>query len=44
MNSIICQENDYWAAVYIVDEEGNEYTVENLGTTIFGQSHLYLKI
>lgn len=39
-----CQENDYGTAVYIVDEDGNEYDIEEVGTTMFGQFHLYLKI
>lgn len=39
-----CQENDYDTAVYIVDKEGNEYDIEEVGTIMFGQFHLYLKI
>jgi hypothetical protein len=39
-----CQENDYGTAIYIVDDSGNEYEVEDIGTIMFGQFHLYLKI
>lgn len=39
-----CQENNYGTAIYIVDEEGNEYTVEGIGTTMFGQFHLCVEI
>lgn len=39
-----CQENDYGTEIYIVDEDGNEYEVEEVGTIMFGQFHLYLKI
>lgn len=38
-----CQENNYGTSVYIVDEDGNEYDIEEVGTVIFGQFHLYLK-
>lgn len=39
-----CQENNYGTALYIVDDSGNEYEVEEVGTIMFGQFHLYLKI
>lgn len=39
-----CQENDYDTDVYIVDKDGNEYDIEEVGTIMFGQFHLYLKI
>lgn len=39
-----CQENDCGTAIYIVDEDGNEYDIEEVGTTMFGQFHLYLRV
>lgn len=39
-----CQENDYGTALYMVDDSGNEYEVEEVGTIMFGQFHLYLKV
>ena len=39
-----CKENDYKNEIYIVDEEDNEYDVEEISTIMFGQPHLYIKI
>lgn len=39
-----CQENNYGTEVYMVDEDGNEYDIEDVGTAMFGQFHLFIKV